>query len=128
MKAQDYLAEVLRTYAGKDTDEDKLILSSLGLAGESGEVIDAIKKHLYAGHDLDSDALLKEIGDVLWYLALLCSVFGWTLDDALKANIDKLHRRFPDGFRVERSINREDGDLITLEMNEDTPDMDLIDL
>jgi len=47
--AQEYIAEVLRTYAGEDTIEDKLILASLGLAGESGEVIDAIKKHLYAG-------------------------------------------------------------------------------
>ena len=106
MTAQEYIAEVLRTYAGKETVEDKLILGSLGLAGESGEVIDAIKKHLYAGHDLDGDALLMEIGDVLWYLALLCSIFGWTLDDALKVNVEKLHRRFPDGFSCERSINR----------------------
>lgn len=128
MNAEMYIAEVLRTYAGKETREDKLILGSLGLAGESGEVIDMIKKHLYAGHDLNGDALLKEIGDVLWYLALMCSTFGWTLDDAIRVNVDKLHKRFPDGFSSERSIRREEGDMITLEINENTPSLDLIDL
>ena len=103
---QEYAEEVLRTYAGEDTWKDKLTLGSLGLAGESGEVIDAIKKWLYAGHGIDPLHLLEEIGDVLWYLALMCTAFGWSLDDAIAANIRKLRNRFPDGFDPERSINR----------------------
>src|SRR6266700_4752566 len=80
MTGQDYLAEVLRTYAGEDTQKDKLTLGALGLAGEGGEVIDLIKKWSYAGHDLDTNDLLSELGDVLWYMALMCSAFGWTLE------------------------------------------------
>jgi NTP pyrophosphatase (non-canonical NTP hydrolase) len=87
MTAQEYLAEVLRTYAGADTLQEKLTLGSLGLAGESGEVIDMVKKWMFAGHHLDRAELLREIGDVLWYLTLLCSVFGWTLDDAMQVNV-----------------------------------------
>lgn len=103
---EDYAEEVLRTYVGQDTWKDKLTLGSLGLAGESGEVIDVVKKWLYAGHGIDPLHLLEEMGDVLWYLALMCSAFGWTLDDAIRVNVDKLHKRFPDGFSAERSVNR----------------------
>jgi NTP pyrophosphatase (non-canonical NTP hydrolase) len=104
---QTYMEEVLRTYAGQDTWKDKLTLGALGLAGESGEVIDAIKKWLFAGHDLDALHLLEEVGDVLWYMALICSVFGWTFDDAIKMNIEKLRKRYPNGFESERSVNRQ---------------------
>jgi NTP pyrophosphatase (non-canonical NTP hydrolase) len=109
MRGRDYLAEVLRTYAGEDTQKEKLILGALGLAGESGEVVDLIKKWSFAGHDLDADDLLNEMGDVLWYIALMCSAFGWTLEDVIAANVAKLRRRYPDGFDVARSVNREAG-------------------
>jgi NTP pyrophosphatase (non-canonical NTP hydrolase) len=102
-----YMEEVLRTYAGQDTWNDKLTIGALGLAGESGEVNDAIKKWLFAGHGLDAPHLLEEMGDVLWYMALICSAFGWTLDDAIKMNIEKLHKRYPNGFESERSVNRQ---------------------
>ena len=69
-------------------------------------MIDAVKKWLYAGHDIDPLDLLNEIGDVLWYLTLICSAFGWNLDYALEANIKKLRERYPNGFESERSINR----------------------
>lgn len=101
-----YTQEVLRTYGGNHTPEAKATLGALGLAGESGEVIDLVKKWLYQGHDLDKGDLLHEIGDVLWYLALTCNAFGYTLEDAMTANITKLHQRYPDGFSAERSKQR----------------------
>jgi NTP pyrophosphatase (non-canonical NTP hydrolase) len=104
-----YTEEVLRTYAGEDTLKDKLTLSALGLAGEAGEVIDLIKKWSFQGHPIDQDDLLSEIGDVLWYITLLCSVYGWTLDDAIAVNIEKLRKRYPGDFEAARSINREEG-------------------
>jgi NTP pyrophosphatase (non-canonical NTP hydrolase) len=106
LSQQTYMEEVLRTYAGQDTSKDKLTLGALGLAGESGEVVDMVKKWLFQGHELDCLDLLDEMGDVLWYIALMCSAFGWTLDDAIRANVDKLHMRYPDGFTSERSVNR----------------------
>jgi NTP pyrophosphatase (non-canonical NTP hydrolase) len=102
----DYTQEVLRTYAGEDTCKEKLTLGSLGLAGESGEVIDAIKKWMFQGHDIDPLDLLNEIGDVLWYLTLMCSAFGYGLDYAIEANIKKLRKRYPNGFDSRQSINR----------------------
>lgn len=106
MNGKAYTAEVLRTYAGADTPEEMLTLGSFGLAGESGEVIDVIKKWRFQGHALDRLDLLNELGDVLWYIALICSTFGYTLDDAMQANVEKLYRRYPDGFSSERSKER----------------------
>ena len=103
---QEYVDEVLRTYAGTGTQVDKLTLGALGLAGESGEVVDRVKKMLYQGHRLDAVGLLEELGDVLWYIALMCNALEWTLDDALDLNVRKLRERYPDGFEVERSVNR----------------------
>jgi NTP pyrophosphatase (non-canonical NTP hydrolase) len=93
-----YIQEVLRTYAGDDTWEDKLTLGALGLAGEAGEVVDIVKKWRYQGHGFDASRFREEMGDVLWYLALMCSAFGWTLDDVMVVNIRKMREHYPNGF------------------------------
>ena len=77
-----------------------------GLTGESGEVADLIKKHFGHGHVLDQDKLKKELGDVLWYLSQLAEQFGLELSDVAETNIDKLKKRYPDGFSEEASRNR----------------------
>ena len=100
--------EVLRTYMGEDTWVDKLTLGALGLAGEAGEVVDAIKKWSFQGHVLDQKAVLLELGDVLWYLALIGSVFGWALEEVVAANVAKLRKRYPDGFEEARRIHPEE--------------------
>ncbi len=87
---------------------DKQTLGALGLAGEAGEVVDAIKKWSYHGHLLDQKARLVEMGDVLWYLVLIGSVFGWELEQMVEANVAKLHKRYPYGFEVAPSVGRED--------------------
>ena len=104
----DYAAEVLRTYLGEDTWVDKLTLGALGLAGEAGEVVDTIKKWSFQGHLLDQEALLLELGDVLWYLMLIGSVFGWELSQMVEANVAKLRKRYPDGFEEARGIHHEE--------------------
>lgn len=71
---------------------------ALGLAGESGEVIELVKKHIGHGQDLDRLKLRKELGDVLWYLAALCSLCSLDLGDVAAGNIEKLKARYPDGF------------------------------
>lgn len=82
----------------------------LGLAGEAGEIADMIKKHLHQGHPLDRDKFIKELGDVAWYLALGCTVIGEPMEKVLQTNIDKLLKRYPDGFDPERSLNRAEDD------------------
>jgi NTP pyrophosphatase (non-canonical NTP hydrolase) len=104
----NYREEVLRTYRGEDTWVDKLTLRALGLAGEAGEVVDAIKKWSFQGHLLDQEALLLELGDVPWCLVLVGSVFGWSLEQLVAANVVKLRKRYPDGFETARSSSREE--------------------
>lgn len=86
----------------------ELLNGALGLTGEAGEVGDIIKKHIFHGHDLDKEALYKELGDVCWYLALLCESLNISIHDIAKMNIDKLLKRYPKGFSESASINRED--------------------
>ena len=83
----------------------------LGLAGEAGEVADMIKKHLHQGHPMDRDKFIKELGDLAWYLALGCTVIGEPMENVLQANIDKLLKRYPDGFDPERNMNRAEDDV-----------------
>ncbi len=103
-----YVQEILRTYAGSDEARDKLCLGALGLAGESGEVVDQVKKFIYQGHEIDRAKMRDELGDVLWYFALICHATGSTLKEVMRGNVEKLRRRYPQGFAVERSIWREE--------------------
>jgi NTP pyrophosphatase (non-canonical NTP hydrolase) len=89
--------------------KDVLINGVMGLCGESGEAIDIVKKWLAQGHELDRDKLAKELGDIAWYLAETATALGLDLDDIFAANIEKLKRRYPEGFDAERSIHRTDG-------------------
>ncbi len=88
-------------------DRDLLINSVMGLCGESGEVIDLVKKHVSHGHPLNREKLIDELGDVAWYLAECADAIGITLEEVLVHNIEKLKKRYPEGFSTERSINRE---------------------
>lgn len=104
--ANDYQRAALRTANGDRANW--LHNAVLGLSGETGEVADILKKHMYQGHDLDLEHIAEELGDVAWYLALAAAAIGENLGDILQANVDKLMLRYPDGFDKSRSINRED--------------------
>ena len=91
--------------------KDVLINGVMGLCGESGEAIDIVKKHLAQGHELDREHLIKELGDIAWYLAEAATALDLSLEQILQANIDKLKKRYPDGFDSKRSIVRLKGDL-----------------
>lgn len=87
-------------------DPGDLLNGALGLTGEAGEVADMIKKHIFHGHDLNLDELIKELGDVCWYLALLCTTINVSIEEILVKNIEKLEDRYPEGFSESASINR----------------------
>lgn len=91
-------------------DEVATLLTNfcLGLAGESGELIDHVKKVVFHGHDLDKEYLSKELGDILWYIAGVSSILKLDLSVISDINIDKLKRRYPSGFTTHHSRNRED--------------------
>lgn len=105
MDIAEYTKEVHRTCSLQDRKE-LFTLTALGIAGEAGEVVDIIKKVLYHAHELDTPALCNEVGDLLWYMTLLCETAGFTLNDAMQANVEKLRQRYPHGFDPQRSQQR----------------------
>lgn len=111
LTANDYQRMAMRTASGMDysgVSGNGLLLNGLmGLNGESGECIDIMKKHMFQGHELDRKHLMEELGDCAWYLAVSCEALGVTLEEVLQKNIDKLNKRYPEGFDKARSINRE---------------------
>lgn len=90
------------------TEHRELIHSCLGLAGEAGEVVDLIKKSVSYGTPIYTGHLLEECGDTLHYLARILDYWGFTLEDAKKHNLDKLHKRFPNGYSNKDAIERND--------------------
>jgi NTP pyrophosphatase (non-canonical NTP hydrolase) len=105
-----YQEEAARTMTSERgaMNRDGLACEGMGIAGEAGEVADLLKKHLFHGHPLDKDKLVKELGDVLWYVAALASHLGVDLEEVARANIKKLEKRYPNGFSKADSQNRKD--------------------
>lgn len=102
MRGNEYQVLALTT-AG---EHDLPIYSALGLAGEGGEVANLTKKWKYHGHPYDSKKFLGELGDCLWYIAVNAHAHGYTLEEVMEFNINKLKERYPEGFTSEASINR----------------------
>jgi len=92
-----YQVNALRTAAVNGTYPEKWYLA-LGLAGESGEVTEIIKKHYRHGKELNTEHLREELGDVLWYVTVLAASNGIDLYEVAEANIEKLRKRYPEGF------------------------------
>ena len=111
MQVNEYQKEAMATLNPALNQKDVLINSVMGLCGESGEAIDLVKKWLMQGHELDKEHLIKELGDVAWYLAVTAHAIGYDLETVLQMNVDKLRNRYPNGFEAERSLHRQEGDV-----------------
>ena len=111
MDASEYQKRAMKTLNPAFEKKDVLINSVMGLCGESGEAIDIVKKWLAQGHTLDKEHLAKELGDIAWYLAEAATALDLSLGDILQANLDKLEKRYPDGFEARRSLSRAAEDL-----------------
>lgn len=79
---------------------------AMGLSGEAGEVTDLIKKELFHGHPTDREEVKNELGDLMHYVAGLVTMYNLTLEEVATGNIEKLMKRYPEGFSPERSVNR----------------------
>ena len=106
MTLNEYQQLALTTLNPALNKKDVLINGVMGLCGESGEAIDIVKRHLAQGHELDREHLIKELGDVAWYVAETAFALDVSLEEVCQRNIDKLKARYPEGFSAERSINR----------------------
>lgn len=111
MTINEFQKAALRTKNKKLGRMDTLVDGLMGLNGEAGEAIDLLKKHMFQGHELDVKHIISELGDIAWYLAVTADALGFDLETILQMNVDKLKRRYPEGFEVSRSTNRVAGDI-----------------
>ena len=91
-----YQSEARRTINRALTDEQRLLDAAAGLAEEAGEVLAHVRKHVMQGRSLDRDAVVLELGDALWCLAIAADTLGVPLRDVASRNVEKLRRRHPD--------------------------------
>jgi len=98
MTLADYQQGAARTMNTALTDAERLLDASAGLAEEAGEVLAHVRKHAFQGHALDRERLATELGDALWCLAATATAAGLSLGDLAALNLEKLRRRYPDGF------------------------------
>lgn len=104
----EYQALAMRTSRSDLSGTEHLLNGALGLAGEAGEVADLIKKATMQGHPLYVEKVLLELGDVLWYVAETANAIGWDMESIMERNIEKLKKRYPQGFEPAKSVNREE--------------------
>jgi NTP pyrophosphatase (non-canonical NTP hydrolase) len=102
MTFDQYQDETQRT----SSNDVSLIVCALGLCGESGEIADHIKKAVAQGHELDTEKIAYELGDICWYISQAARAIDMKLSDVIDMNVEKLRKRYPNGFEAERSIHR----------------------
>lgn len=110
MTGNEYQDLAARTINKGLTFEEQKFHVLHGMVGEIGE-IHSIYQKMYQGHAFEVDHVKKEFGDLLWFIAEYCTAKGWSLDDIMRMNIDKLKERYPDGFKAEQSLHRKAGDI-----------------
>lgn len=103
----DYTLAALRTLDINLTTGQRLMEGLIGMNSEAGEALDFWKKAEFQGHRLDEKAIALELGDVLWYLVEASDALGYSLEEIMKMNIEKLKKRYPNGFDPEKSKHRE---------------------
>jgi NTP pyrophosphatase (non-canonical NTP hydrolase) len=103
-----YAAFVAELFAKRNDGIEGLLHAAVGLAGEAGELLDAIKKTWVYGKPLDAENVREEAGDALFFILALCHVQGWSLDDVIAANVAKLRKRYPQGYTDAAAAARAD--------------------
>jgi len=108
------LSEFIERIVTLNVNVPLLLTASVGLASESGEFSEIVKKIIFQGKEYNADVhyhMLRELGDICWYLANAANALSVNLEEIVKMNVEKLQARYPEGFDVARSENRAKGDL-----------------
>lgn len=116
MTSKEYIQKALRThndnyaYPGYNGVTPQIEHGVMGLVTESAEIMDAIKQARIYNKPLDQINLIEEMGDVMWYLAIMADALGVEFEEIWDKNIRKLEARYPDRFKTENGL-RENRDL-----------------
>ena len=115
MESKDYVALVDRLWAIEDkANLPRLLTAVIGMQSETGEFAEIVKKCIFQGKELNDDVkfhLMRELGDIIWYWSQGVMSLGFNPTDVIKENINKLEKRYPNGFETIRSENRAEGDI-----------------
>ena len=106
MQVSEYQEQAKRTMANLGHTMDNIHMC-LGLQTESAELSDVFKKFIAYDRPVDWVNVKEELGDLMWYVANLCNINGWNLEDIMETNIKKLEARYPEKFTTESAINRD---------------------
>lgn len=109
MTLDEYQEKAMRTAMDFEQEEDALSYAAMAVAGEAGEYMNIVKKQVYHGHEAGQeaiDAMADELGDIQWGVAYAAWILGIPLSVIASKNLEKLQKRYPDGFDPERSRNR----------------------
>jgi NTP pyrophosphatase (non-canonical NTP hydrolase) len=107
MNFEEYTEAVKRTVAKCDSPFEDRLHMAIGISTEAGELLDAFKKQLAYGKEIDYVNVMEEVGDLFWYIANLMRMLDINFQDTLQINIDKLRIRYPDKFSEDRALNRD---------------------
>jgi len=109
MNPREYQKLCKKTKKKFSNKEKEIFTLGLGIAGEAGDVAGCIKKTVSHGDD-QRNGLKENLGDTMWYIAMICDFFGWNLEKIMQENIEKLRKRHPKGFsnRAARKDKRKD--------------------
>ncbi len=117
MNPSDYIRNVLRSesndfhmhpsHACSFKKRRRMLHGAIGCCTEAGELLDQAKKVIFYGKKIDETNIEEELGDLLWYIALLCDVFNFKFEDIMEKNIAKLKLRYPEKFTQEKALNRD---------------------
>ena len=119
MDFKTYLTESQRTLIEKGKDMN-MLHGAIGIGTEAGELLDTFKRNIFYGKPLDTVNIKEELGDIMWYVAILCRELELDMDDVLQTNIDKLRARYPEKFTSHHALNRDlDNERRILEGNKE---------
>jgi NTP pyrophosphatase (non-canonical NTP hydrolase) len=85
----------------------RLLHAAMGCATEAGELVDAVKKHVFYGKELDTTNLIEELGDQLWYIFVAMDVLGVDFEGVARVNIEKLRKRYGAQFSESAAVDRD---------------------
>ena len=100
-----YQEDCKRTVREFGTKNEEIMTWGLGIAGEAGDVAGCIKKTVAHKND-QKEGIKENLGDTLWYIAMICNFYGWNLEDVFKDNMEKLQKRYPKGFTFEDAARK----------------------
>ncbi len=106
MNFNEYTENMKRTAGSLELNNENLCWGAMGISGEAGEVTDYLKKVVFHSQELNKEKVAEELGDVLWYLACTAELIGYDLEEIAEMNIEKLKKRYPEGWDIEKSKNR----------------------